>query len=237
MECPKCNSKIANENINIHEDKAVCQHCRYVFQLSKQLENTQNKKVLSHTARQNKPIVRQLEGQLAISVNFRYKSAIFVFSFGLLGAFQLLNLMFGEIIESVEDGFLPLLFLSLATLLGLSFSFAFIAFAILMYFGKWELRVSPHGGELFTGVEEYGIRKRFLWDEITAVEEQIAVGEKLRHYGIIRAQKKDIKFGHLLNEDQVKFVIHCVNIILNHKNRDEHWPPKQIEDLLKNYND
>jgi len=215
MNCPKCNSEIKIENINIQSNTAQCNSCDNIFKISENLgEYLDSEFDISNSPKgtwtyneYNKTI---------IGATTRSPIAFFLVPFMLIWSGGSLGGLYGTQIKSGEFDLFQSLF-GIPFIIG---SVIFWSIALMTIWGKVELTLDNRGGKIFTGIGKIGMNKIFLWSEISRIEEKQA---NIRYPGslgnrITLEGKKRISFGNGLKEDRLYYLF-CATKTMMNKNR------------------
>ena len=219
MKCPKCNSNIYNENINISSDIAYCSKCNYVFKISENIKNIEG--YFEDGFDENDPPdgawFKTNFNSTIIGATTRSKSAFILIPFTLVWSGTTLWFSYGIQLINGE-------FSLYKTLFGIPFLIGTIilcSFALMAIWGKIELTLDDRGGRIFTGIRDIGFVKKFKWSDVKTVKElRAAVGE----YGasqpkIVLEGKRQISFGAGLTDDRRYYLIRAIKKIMSKKKR------------------
>jgi len=227
INCPKCNTQIDNNNINVQENIGVCQSCNQLFKLSEILA-AQNEGSENEMERLSQESINEIEKMLynppkdafvkkdsgieRIGVFTRSKSAFFLIFFSLLFSCVSLFILFQAVLMNV----IPVIM----------FVFAFLILSVFLWvrsfyaiFGKIELVMKKNETDyIFTGIGTAG-KKRFInWTSIKNITEhtiQNSQGTHNRH--ILIDGEKQIKIPtDVINKNKIEFLI---NILKYYKER------------------
>jgi hypothetical protein len=181
MNCPKCQSRIPNENINIVTDVAQCEECKFLFKVSENLsssKSTEHKEEKDASFNISNPPkgawISEKSDALVIGATTRSPAAFFMVPFMLVWSGVSLGGIYGnQIVEGRFD-----LSTSLSGLPFILGSVLFWGFALMFVIGKVEVTLDYTGGKIFTGMGKLGLTKRFQLDEIISVAEEDFVSNK-----------------------------------------------------------
>ena len=215
MNCPKCNSEIKNENINIQSDIAQCNNCDAIFKISSNIGEYLDDNFNINNSPKGTWIYNDFNKTI-IGATTRSPIAFFLVPFMLIWSGGSLGGIYGSQIRNGEFD----LFLSLFGIPFLIGSIIFWSLALMAIWGKVELTLDNRGGKVFTGIGKLGINKNFLWNDISKIEEKQT---NFRYPGskgsrIILEGKKRISFGNGLKEDRLYYLLRATKSIMN-KNR------------------
>ncbi|WP_445710061.1 hypothetical protein [Flavobacterium sp.] len=212
MKCPKCDSEIKAENINIQSDIAQCVTCNTVFKISEYIDTTSD----DHFNINDKPKgtwVKTNFNTTIIGATTRSPIAFFLVPFMLVWSGGSLGGIYGTQIASGEFDLFQFLF-GIPFLIG---SIVFWSFALMAIWGKVEVTLDNRGGKVFTGIGNIGINKSFLWTGISKIKE---VQTNFRYPGsrgssLVFEGKKRISFGSGLKEERRYFLLRAIRNTMN----------------------
>lgn len=165
MKCPRCNSEIAKEQINIQKDVAQCTQCDYVFNISESLKLTRDEFDMNDNPKGT--WIKQDVDTLIIGATTRSPYAFFIVPFMVVwSGFSIGGIYGGQI---AKGEFNPVM-----SLFGIPFIIGSVIFwgvALMAIWGKVELILSKEGGAIFTGIGKIGFIKTFNWDDVSAIKE------------------------------------------------------------------
>lgn len=215
MNCPKCNSELKKENINIQSNIAQCNACDTVFKISDNLERYADDEFDTNNPPQG-AWKNNAFNKIIIGATTRSPIAFFLVPFMLIWSGGSLGGIYGSQIISGKFSLFESLF-GIPFLIG---SIIFWSLALMAIWGKVELTLDNRGGKIFTGIGKIGINKKFLWSEISRIEEKQT---NFRYPGsrgssIILEGKKRILFGTGLKSERLYYLLRATKSILN-KNR------------------
>jgi hypothetical protein len=211
MNCPKCNTEIRKENINIMTDVGQCQNCNHVFKISENLDNDIYDGFDINNPPKGTWIRRELN-QLVIGATTRSPIAFFIVPFMVVWSGGSIGGIYGS--QIINGEFNPLM-----SLFGIPFligSIIFWSFALMSIWGKVEVTLDKFGGKTFTGVGSIGLTKTFTWDEISTIKENQS---NLRYPGsqggeIQLEGKKRISFGMGVKESRRFYLFRALKNIM-----------------------
>ena len=213
MNCPKCNSTLTKEHINVQTDLAHCSNCNHVFNLSSHVANT----LLGRSFDINKPPkgawLKPTVNGLALGASLKSSIAFFMVPFMLVWSGVALGGIYGtQLAKGKFDLFLSLF--GVPFLLGALF---FWGITFLFIWGKITISISKHGGEIFTGIGKFGKKQPFVWSEIDSVKEGISgYSSKGRTQTMLFFEgQKRIKFGWGLKAERRYYLMKALEDILN----------------------
>jgi hypothetical protein len=209
MKCPKCNTEISNNNINIQTDIAQCPNCNYIFKISENLFEADD------TFNINEPppgawITKDID-QTVIGATTRSPIAFFLVPFMVVWSGGALGGLYGS--QILSGHFSPGL-----SLFGIPFiigSVIFWSVALMAIWGKVEVTLDKEGGKIFTGIAKLGLTKQFKWNEVSSITEG-KMG--FRYPGSTAGQillegKNRIGFGSGLNEARTYYLLRSLQKI------------------------
>lgn len=215
MKCPKCNSEINTENINIQSDIAQCINCNNIFKISANIDEYIDDNFNVHKT-PNGTWIKSDYNKTIIGASTRSPVAFFIVPFMIIWSGGSLGGIYGtQIINGEFDLF--------QSLFGIPFfigSIIFWSIALMAIWGKVELTLDRQGGIVFTGVGNIGLKKRFKWNDISKIKEKQT---NLRYPGsqgssIILEGKKRISFGTGLKEERRYYLLRAIKSTVS-KNR------------------
>lgn len=200
--CSKCGQEVPGNELNVATNVAHCPKCDEVFPLSSLVQS----EVLGPLDLDNPPrgawYVEDVGGFL-VGATTRSPVAFFlvpfmcVWSGGSLGGIYGSQIIKGQFNLGISLFGIPFL---LGTLL-------FGSLALMTLFGKVVVRVSDIDSSVFTGVGPVGLRRRFDWQEVTAVRvERTFSGRGQPTMTIVLDGPEKIRFGSMLSEPRRDFV-------------------------------
>jgi len=221
MNCPKCQSRIPNENINIVTDVAQCEECRFLFKISENLSSSKSSgytEEVDSNFNINKPPngawIREESDALVIGATTRSAMAFFLVPFMIIWSGGSLGGIYGGQIATGEFNLLFSLF-GIPFILG---SILFWGLAFMFIIGKVEVTVDHTEGRVFTGIGKIGLTKRFELHEVTSAREETVVGNKgNRSQKILLEGQKRISFGTFLNDSRRYYILKSIQKILSDK--------------------
>jgi hypothetical protein len=109
-----------------------------------------------------------------------------------------------QIISGVFDPFMSLF--GIPFIIG---SVIFWTLTLMAIWGKIEIVLTNDGGEIFTGIGNIGIKKRFMWKEVSSItEEKSNLSYSGSKGGLILIEGKNrIEFGRGLNSERSYYIL------------------------------
>jgi len=214
MKCPKCNSDIQTENINIQTDIAQCKKCQNIFKISENIKNYVDDGFNVNNTPNGTWIKTDFNNTI-IGATTRSPIAFFLVPFMLIWSGGSIGGIYGTQLVNGEFDLFQSLF-GIPFLIG---SIIFWSFSLMSIWGKVELTLDNQGGKIFTGIGNVGLIKRFLWSDITTIKEKQA---NLHYPGsqggsLVFEGKKRISFGLGVKEERRYYLLRAVKS-LTHKN-------------------
>ena len=215
MKCPKCNSEIQTENINIQADIAQCLKCKNIFKISENIDDLIDDN-FSINATPDGTWYKNDFNKTIIGASTRSPIAFFLVPFMLVWSGGSIGGIYGsQIIKGEFD-----LFQSLFGIPFLIGSVIFWSLALMAIWGKVEVTLDNKGGKIFTGIGSIGLNKHFLWSEVATLKES---QPNLRYPGsqgraLVLEGKKRISFGTGLKEERLYYVFRAIKSVMS-KNR------------------
>lgn len=215
MKCPKCNSEIQTENINIQADIAQCLKCKNIFKISENIDDLIDDN-FSINATPDGTWYKNDFNNTIIGASTRSPIAFFLVPFMLVWSGGSIGGIYGsQIIKGEFD-----LFQSLFGIPFLIGSVIFWSLALMAIWGKVEVTLDNKGGKIFTGIGSIGLNKHFLRSEVSTLKES---QPNLRYPGsqgraLVLEGKKRISFGTGLKEERLYYVFRAIKSVMS-KNR------------------
>lgn len=215
MKCPKCNSNIHAENINVRTDIAQCIQCEYLFKLSENLDSTIDEKFNINDPPAGAWYEKSINS-IVIGATTRSSIAFFlvpfmvVWSGGSIGALYFTQFLKGE-------------FNLFQSLFGIPFILAsifFWSYTLMTIWGKVELTLDNKGGKIFTGIGKIGLVKKFVWNDITTIKEKPTSSRYPGSYksNLVLEGKRSISFGLGVKEERRYYLFMAIKSLM-HKNK------------------
>jgi len=165
MRCPKCNSEILRENINIHTDIAECIKCDNIFKISETVGDIDDNFNINDTPT-GTWMTKDLDS-ITVGATTRSPIAFFLVPFIIVWSGFSIGGIYGNQIINGEFDLTSSLF-GIPFLIG---SLIFWSAALMAIWGKVELVLDKSGGSIFTGLGKIGLTKKFVWSDITTIKE------------------------------------------------------------------
>ncbi len=162
--CPICRNEIPIEDVNVSTDVALCRRCRKTFQYAELLEDNRYAEVDPEHPPKGTWFTTTLRGFEA-GASTRSAAAFFLVPFMCLWSGGSLTGLYGT--QIAEGKFDPA-----RSLFGLPFLLGTIvlgAVTVMAICGSTVVRVEGEQGVVFTGIGSIGWRRRFNWQEVTAI--------------------------------------------------------------------
>lgn len=238
MKCPRCQSPIPNQNINIATDVAQCEECHLVFKISENLSSksrTHREEALDANFNIGDPPkgawIRQGSNELIIGATTRSYMALFLVPFMIIWSGGSLGGIYGSQIMMGEFNLMMSLF-GIPFLLG---SILFWSIALMTVVGKVEITLDHTDGKVFTGVGKIGYTKRFELSEIQTVRESQSSGRRgSSTYSIALEGQRRITFGTLLNESRRYYLLKVLQKVVTDKANNRNFlTPNLMRHLIK----
>lgn len=212
MNCPKCDSLIANENINIQKDIAKCTVCNNVFIISDIV--SPKIKFDPNFPPDGTWYTNDFETTV-VGATTKSKAAFFLIPFMIVWSGFSLGGIYGS--QIISGNFNPIL-----ALFGIPFIIGTLvlgAYVLMTIVGKIEVTFNNDGGKIFTGIGKIGITKTFAWKDINVIEESLSnIRQGSRTYRQISLiGQKRTSFGSGLSDERRYYIM---SVLQNHlKNR------------------
>jgi len=203
MRCPKCNSEILRENINIQTDIAQCIKCENIFKISESIGDINDNFNIDDTPN-GTWILKELD-TITVGATTRSPIAFILVPFMIIWSGLSIGGIYGSQIINGE-------FNLASSLLGIPFligSIFFWSIALMAIWGKVELVLDKNGGRIFTGLGKIGLTKSFVWNDITTIKEvQSSYNFPSNTSGKITLEgKRRISFGLGVTESRRYYLI------------------------------
>lgn len=156
MKCPKCNSEISNESINIQTDIAQCVHCNNIFKISDTIIESNHVFNVNNTP----PgiWIKKDFNSTIIGATTRSPIAFFLVPFIIAWSGLSIGGIYGGQIAKGEFD----IFISIFGIPFLMGSLLFGGITLMSIWGKVELTLDNTGGKVFTGIGKMGRTKTFI---------------------------------------------------------------------------
>jgi len=210
--CPKCKSQVPAANVNVATDVAVCPQCGEAFPISSVVAGGGAAGNFDVNAPPRGAWLEDLGSDWTIGATTRSPMAFFlvpflcVWSGGSLGAIYRTQIAKGEFNLATSLFGIPFL---LGTLV-------FGSLALMYVCGKVVVSVDRDAGRVFTGVGPFGWTRRFDWDAVTGVEENLALFTQNSWPGgaIALVGQSRLKFGSMLSQGRRYFMLQALRKML-----------------------
>ena len=159
--CPRCQSAIPLEDVNVANDIALCRKCAYNFSFADALADSEIEGV--DLSKPPKGIwYKRLPNGFELGSSTRSAAAFFLVPFMMVWSGFSLGGIYGT--QIVKGHFnLGMSLFGIPFLLG---TILFGSIAIMTVCGKFCVRAEGNDGEVFVGVGSVGYRKKFRWDRV-----------------------------------------------------------------------
>lgn len=215
MDCPNCFSALTSQDINIHTDVGQCPACGHVFKVSEHVVSSTTVQEIDLHDPPGGVTVEKDMSRILITASTRSFFALFIVPFTLVWSGFSLGGIYGE---QVQNGFDP--FMSVFGLPFLLGSIVLIGTCLMMIGGKVTIRLDAVGGKIFTGFAGIGRTTSFLWTDVTTIKEHLSYGSKGKTNKMLALEGKTrIKFGSLLSDERMYFVMHAIQAELAKRRR------------------
>lgn len=203
MKCPNCNHSILNQNINIQDNIAQCQHCESIFKASEAL-NLADSKFSIHQPPKGS-WYKQHADNVIFGASTRSSSAFYLIPFTCVWSGFSLGSIYGSQIVAQEFSLFESLF-GIPFLLGTLMMLKMILISI---FGKVEIQADRNGGTIFTGIGSIGKKQSFLWREVSTINNGIHRPwfQRYDHEVISMQGASSYIFGGDLNEQRRYYLL------------------------------
>lgn len=204
MICPNCHKEVISQNLNVQTDIGKCQNCYTLFKISEQMNQTSDPAFDMNDIPKGAWLRQEFNG-FVLGASTRHLIALFLVPFMVVWSGGSLGGLYGTQIANGEFDLFMTLF-SIPFLIG---SVVFWSLTLMVIFGKIEITFDKEGGTVFTGIGKIGIKRHFIWKEISSIEEG---SYNLQYPGkagnaIVMKGKKRIRFGMGLNEERKYYLL------------------------------
>jgi hypothetical protein len=175
--CPKCQSDVPLEDVNVANDIALCRKCAHNFSFADAI-NQQELEPVDLTKPPTGVWYTRTPNGFELGSSTRSAAAFFLVPFMLVWSGGSLGGIYGSQIAKGDFNLGMSLF-------GLPFLFGSILFggiAVMTVCGKFVVRAEGRDGELFIGAGSIGYRKKFRWDEVKDIRIETKRSHKGREY-------------------------------------------------------
>lgn len=213
MKCPNCHHIVPSENINIQTDIAQCPSCGHIFRVSEAIDSDDNFDIKQPP---NGAWIKKRGNRIVIGATTRSAMAFYLVPFMLVWTGGSLGGIYGtQIISGEYDLFM--------SLFGIPFIIGSIIFwkeALMAVNGKVELTLNKKGGEIFTGIGNFGTIKRFKWKDISKIKEgsgRTRQSEDGEYYitELFLEGNKRIAFGSRLSISRRYYIMKAMKIMIS----------------------
>jgi hypothetical protein len=215
LTCPKCRSEIPLDDVNVAADIALCRKCGDNLNYSELIQDAE-----IPVAELNRPPggawFRRDHRGFEVGASTRSAAAFFLVPFMTVwSGFSLGGIYGRQIIKGDFD--LGWSLFGIPFLLG---TLLFGSIAAMTVCGKMLVRVEGNRGTFFTGVGPLGFRKRFKWDEVTAVRRTWKAGSEGNVVNQITLDgRQPINVGVGLSEKRLSFMLSALRQV----HQEENW--------------
>jgi hypothetical protein len=164
LTCPRCRVNIPLHDVNVATDLALCRKCAQNFSYAELLDDRATTPFEPSRPPRGAWFHQDHRG-FEVGASTRSPAALFLVPFMMVWSGFSLGGIYGSQIFKGQFNLGMSLF-GIPFLLG---TLLFGSIALMTVCGKMLVRVQGHKGMVFTGFGPLGFRKRFDWDEITAV--------------------------------------------------------------------
>lgn len=222
MNCPKCQTVVQPQSLNIQTDVGQCQSCNHLFKISESLGSSNSTEVDFDMNELPKGTwFRRDRHDIVIGASTRSAIAIFLIPFSLVWCGGSLGGIYGSQILTGKFSLLMSLF-GIPFLLG---SVVLVSFTLMAILGKVELTLYRYGGKVFTGIGSIGKTKKFKWDDINTITEVsnavMNSSYRSRNHSrrssekILMEGQRRISFGSGLKESRRYYLLKSLQSILS----------------------
>ena len=209
MKCPKCNTEVQNQNINIQTDVAQCQNCNNIFKISHYIEPEYGDFDIDNPPKG--AWIKTEMHKIILGASTRSPIAFFLVPFMLVWSGGSLGGIYGTQFIKGEFDLIMSLF-GIPFIIG---SLIFWSLTLMAIWGKVEIVLDKNGGKTFTGIGKIGISKNFNWDDISSISEKQA---SLRYPGssgssISLEGKQRISIGRGLGDSKRYYLFKAIRTV------------------------
>lgn len=206
MKCPKCNSSILNENINIQDNIAKCIRCENVFKASEGLDTSDSKFQINQPP--HGAWYEPQPNEVIVGATTRSAAALYLIPFTCVWAGFSLGSIYGSQIANHEFSLSDSLF-GIPFLIGTLFMLRMILMSV---FGKVEIHANREGGVIFTGIGSIGRKTEFLWRDISNIHNGTTrpIFQRYDQEAIVMEGKSSITFGESLNDERQYYILNAL---------------------------
>jgi hypothetical protein len=212
MVCPDCRTEIQNKSINTESDMVQCQNCTKIFKMSEQ-PTVINDEGFEIDNQPKGTWINKENDKIRIGASTSSPIAYFLVPFMCLLSAGMVSGMYG--VQFSEDDSEPLM-----NLIGIAFiliTFVFWIYTFMAIWGKVEITLDNKGGRVFTGIKNLGFSKRFIWGEISSINE---IKSSFHYpgsqgYHIVLDGKRRISLGMGVNGSRRNFIVGAMKQVLN----------------------
>ena len=203
MNCPKCNTPISIENINIQENIAKCTSCQNIFKASEGLDTSDSKFNMNQPP--SGAWYEQTPSETIIGATTRSAMALFLIPFVCVWSGLSIGSIYGSQIANQEFSLFESL-LGLPFLIGTLFLLKMVLMSI---FGKVEIHTNRQGGTIFTGIGAIGKKQTFLWREVSKIDNGISRPwfQRNDQEAIVIEGATSLIFGVDLNQERRYYIL------------------------------
>lgn len=210
MQGPRCQSDINSTNINVQTDVGTCTVCHHVFKLSEQILSIHLHPLkLEHTVA-GVTYRHDWSGHTIVANAWHLPSFLCTLLFAL--PWTLATVAMFNLAGIMTNGMSSKHFISLMFVCAACSAWVKLLF---LAFGKVEVHSYAIEGSIFTGIGIFGFKRHFYWQEIDAIEEDIA-RDKMQLMGaatqrkIMLLGKKILAFGSFLKAEKYFYLLQAM---------------------------
>lgn len=206
MKCPKCNTLILAENINIQNNIAKCSSCSYVFKASDGLNDSDAKFQINQPP--SGAWYEPQPNEIIIGATTRSATALYLIPFTCIWSGFSLSMLYGSQIANQQFSLFESLF-GIPFLIG---SIFMIKQCLISVFGKVEIHANREGGTIFTGIGSIDRKKPFLWRDVSTINNGTSRPwfQRYDQEAIVMEGATSYTFGSDLNEERRYYILNAL---------------------------
>lgn len=210
--CPNCKAPIPGGLINVETDVAFCRNCDEAYSLSDLIAAGGDAGGFDLATPPKGAWFEETLTGWRIGASTRSYTALFLVPFMCVWSGFSLGGIYGSQIVAGK-------FNLLLSLFGIPFVLGTILFgsiAVMSVLGKVIVSVDRNAGTIFTGVGRIGWMRRFDWEEITRIEEDLLSYRNSGSSGLVISMvgKSRTKFGSMLSDERRFFLLQGLRKLL-----------------------
>ena len=213
VDCPRCRRPVSTDNLNVSQDTALCRNCDEVFRLSTVLPDSGEtaSRVDLGAPPSGAWFERSFDG-FRVGGSTRSLAALFIVPFFLVWSGVSLGGISGPLFRGEDVKTFTLLF-GIPFILG---SVLLGGLALQLTLGRVELVIDRNKGRMFTGVGPIGFIRRFGWDQIDLVRQDLNMQSSagMGSHSLVLEGARRIRFGGFLSDERRYFMLGALKTLL-----------------------